>query len=122
VFVGHGLKKDFRIINILVPENQGIESFLMLVIDTVDIYHLPSKHRKLSLRFLSWWVLGLEIQTDMHDSIEDAKTAFLLYLYYERKKGEGVWEAVLDDIYEGGKGVGYRVPGGVNSPAVNRKK
>jgi PAB-dependent poly(A)-specific ribonuclease subunit 2 len=108
--------KDFRIINILVPDHQ--------VIDTVDIYHLPEKHRKLSLRFLSWQVLGVEIQGDMHDSIEDARTAFNLYLHYRQCCDEGRWEDVLDEIYEKGARVNFKPPGdkNFNSPAVSRKK
>ena len=37
VFVGHGLSKDFRILNLVVPQAQ--------VRDTVDLFHLP-KSRK----------------------------------------------------------------------------
>ena len=34
------------------------------VIDTADLYFLPSRQRRLSLRFLAWIVLGENIQTD----------------------------------------------------------
>lgn len=71
-FIGHGLKKDFRTINIVVPPNQ--------VIDTVELYKLDGQ-RNISLKYLAWYMLGLDVQTVLsgHDSIEDAKTAVLLF-------------------------------------------
>ncbi|QSL66214.1 hypothetical protein MERGE_000589 [Pneumocystis wakefieldiae] len=91
-FVGHGLQKDFRIINIHVPKDQ--------VIDTVNLFYLESRQRKLSLRFLAWYLLQDYIQQDSHDSIEDARTALLLYKKYENFKKEGIFEEKLKEIYD----------------------
>jgi PAB-dependent poly(A)-specific ribonuclease subunit 2 len=49
--------------------------------DTVDLWRLPNQ-RKISLRFLAAYVLEEDIQDEIHDSIEDAKTALLLYRAY----------------------------------------
>ncbi|KAK4051846.1 poly(A)-specific ribonuclease [Microbotryomycetes sp. JL201] len=102
VFIGHGLNKDFRIINIYVPPNQ--------IIDTVNIYHLPHRQRKLSLRFLAWAVLDSAIQADTHDSIEDARTALQLYEEYNRLEAEGTWEEELEEVYQKGKQTNFKVP------------
>eukprot|EP01041_Mallomonas_annulata_P010276 gene10276-21443_t len=49
--------------------------------DTVELWRLPQQ-RKISLRFLASYLLGMVIQEDVHDSIEDAKTALALYKHY----------------------------------------
>ncbi|OZJ05811.1 hypothetical protein BZG36_00878 [Bifiguratus adelaidae] len=95
IFVGHGLKKDFRIINIFVPPEQ--------VIDTVDIYHIRNRQRKISLRFLAWYLLKEDIQKDTHDSIEDAATALAIYKKYQQFRMEGKFGQVLEDIYDAGR-------------------
>ncbi|KAI8067921.1 ubiquitin carboxyl-terminal hydrolase-domain-containing protein [Gongronella butleri] len=94
VFIGHGLKKDFRIINILVPPEQ--------IIDTVDIYHIRNRHRKISLRFLAWHLLDQEIQSEGHDSIVDAQTALVLYKKYLEFCKDRSFGRVLEGVYEAG--------------------
>jgi len=102
IFIGHGLSKDFRIINIYVPPEQ--------VRDTVDIYFLKARQRRLSLRFLSWFVLHAQIQTDMHDSIEDARSALELYSNYQGLQSQGLFGKQLEDIYKEGRQYNYKPP------------
>ncbi|CAO1617228.1 unnamed protein product [Parajaminaea phylloscopi] len=130
IFIGHGLKKDFRIINIHVGAKQ--------VIDTVDLFSSTSQARKLSLRFLSWFLLKEAIQGDKlssgasgngsgstaaslvrgdeeeavtgHDSIEDARAALHLYRIYETFMASGRLEDVMEDLYEEGKRLNWRPP------------
>ncbi|EPS41531.1 hypothetical protein H072_4574 [Dactylellina haptotyla CBS 200.50] len=103
VFVGHGLLKDFRIINIHVPKEQ--------VIDTVDIYYKKARQRKLSLRFLAYYFLRQNIQTGNHDSIEDANTALRLYKKYLEFEDAGIFEQMLNNVYQDGKLTNFKPPG-----------
>jgi PAB-dependent poly(A)-specific ribonuclease subunit 2 len=97
-FVGHGLKKDFRMANIVIP----IEN----VVDTVEIFHFK-RQRKLSLRFLSSYLLGLDIQQGTHDSIEDATVALALYKKYLELENAGTFQETLLAIYTYGKQFGW---------------
>ncbi|KAF7305131.1 PAN2-PAN3 deadenylation complex catalytic subunit PAN2 [Mycena kentingensis (nom. inval.)] len=102
MFIGHGLSKDFRIINIFVPPDQ--------VLDTVDVYFLQNRQRRLSLRFLSWFVLGENIQTDTHDSIEDARSALNLYKAHQDLEGRGEFDKKLEEIYREGRQYNFKPP------------
>jgi PAB-dependent poly(A)-specific ribonuclease subunit 2 len=100
IFVGHGLKQDFKMINVVVPPAQ--------IVDTVELFHFK-RQRKLSLRFLASYLLGADIQKDTHDSIEDARTAVRLYEKYleMRRDGEGAFREKLLEIYRFGKQHGF---------------
>lgn len=101
-FLGHGLKQDFRVINIQVPRSQ--------VIDTIELFFLQSRLRKLSLAFLAWYLLKEDIQMETHDSIEDARTALKLYRKYLEFDDAGILETMLQDIYRAGRDVNFKPP------------
>lgn len=101
-FLGHGLKQDFRVINIHVPKSQ--------IIDTIDLLFLKSRLRKLSLAFLAWYLLKEDIQMETHDSIEDSRTALKLYRKYLEFEDAGILEAMLQDIYRAGREVNFKPP------------
>ncbi|VDB99948.1 unnamed protein product [Peniophora sp. CBMAI 1063] len=104
IFIGHGLSKDFRIINIFVPPDQ--------VIDTVDVYFIRERQRRLSLRFLAWTVLHERIQAHTHDSIEDARTALRLWKAFQdlEAQGPGAFDVRLEEVYKEGRELGWKPP------------
>lgn len=116
VFVGHGLPKDFRTINIHIPRAQ--------VVDTVDLFFDKRRQRKLSLRFLSWFLLGERVQLEGgdrgHDSVEDARMAVRLWEHWRVLEREGRTKETIDRIYQRGRELGFRVPS-VDEPSALRE-
>ncbi|KAI0844665.1 PAB-dependent poly(A)-specific ribonuclease subunit PAN2 [Daldinia vernicosa] len=106
-FLGHGLKQDFRVINIHVPKAQ--------VIDTSDLFFIKERLRKLSLQFLAHTLLKEDIQLSTHDSIEDARTALKLYRKYQEFSEAGVLDTMLQEIYAKGVASNFKPPAKVNS-------
>jgi PAB-dependent poly(A)-specific ribonuclease subunit 2 len=102
VLLGHGLAKDFRIINIAPPADR--------VIDTVELFHLE-RQRKIALRFLASVLLGSDIQTHSHDSVEDALSALKLWKTCRalRDAGDGVFARTLNKVYQIGRTTEWKV-------------
>jgi PAB-dependent poly(A)-specific ribonuclease subunit 2 len=88
--VGHGLTQDFLTVNLVVPPDQ--------IIDTVEIYH-QDRMRWISLRFLTNYVFGRDMQQDVHDSIEDARAAYELYLKAIELKKQGTFGNFMQELY-----------------------
>eukprot|EP01138_Halocafeteria_seosinensis_P010080 gb/GECG01010293.1/.p1 GENE.gb/GECG01010293.1/~~gb/GECG01010293.1/.p1 ORF type:complete len:1392 (+),score=178.89 gb/GECG01010293.1/:1-4176(+) len=109
-FIGHGLAKDFRTLNIWLPEEQ--------IIDTVHLYRQP-RQRIMSLRWLAAYVLGEAIQSDTHDSVEDARTALRLVLRYRQLEAKdqtisgnnSVIQKVITELYGIGRAKGWKIRG-----------
>lgn len=75
-------------------------------IDTVELFSLR-RHRKLSLRFLASYLIGINIQGTTHDAIEDARTALLLYTQYKKLVQEGTFDDKLAEMYRWGNQHGW---------------
>lgn len=107
VFIGHGLAKDFRTISepshdVRSPTRLTTQDIYVppaQVLDTVNLYTSEDHKRKLSLRFLTWFLLKKDIQTSSHDSIEDARYALLLYNLWKDFNRDGRLSDVMDDIF-----------------------
>lgn len=103
-FVGHGLQKDFEMINVVVPPEQ--------IVDTVELFYLPGS-RRISLRFLAWHLLGQQMSNrlqDTHDSIEDARTALQLYAKYRELSAKGTLQENITNLYAVGRETHWEVP------------
>lgn len=62
-----------------------------------------------SLRFLTWHFLGKKIQSDTHDSTEDARAALELYHKYQELQNNDKISEALKQLYSVGNELQWRV-------------
>lgn len=72
----------------------------------MELFHFK-RQRKLSLRFIAAYLLGIEIQHATHDSIEDAAVAVQLYHAYLALVAKKTFEETLLEMYRFGKQYGF---------------
>jgi PAB-dependent poly(A)-specific ribonuclease subunit 2 len=89
-------------LDLLVPPSQ--------VMDTVNLFHMKGQ-RKISLKYLAWYLLGLNIQRETHCSIEDARTALALYKIYLDVQKKDQFDALLHEIYTVGRSLKWQPTG-----------
>jgi DNA polymerase III epsilon subunit-like protein len=102
VFVGHGLRSDFRQLNFLLRSEQYR--------DTALLFRLPANERTrgrsrlLSLRFLAGCLLKRRVQNGSqgHDSVEDARAALDLYRLYLELEQRQLLKTTVERLYEYG--------------------
>ena len=63
----------------------------------------------LVIRLRSIIIAGLTIQSETHDSTEDANTALQLYRKYEQFSAKGEFRKVLKQLYDDGRKSGWKV-------------
>ena len=92
------MKQDFKMINIVVPPSQ--------IIDTVELFHFK-RQRKLGLKFLSKYLLKEDIQSKTTIPSK-MRTALKLYEKYEEMQMYGDFDEQLLEIYRFGKLFGFK--------------
>lgn len=113
IFIGHGLKKDMRMINIVIPPEN--------LVDTVDLFHLKPQ-RRLSLKFLAAYFLGEDVQVKEHDSIEDACAAIKLFEKYQELERAGIVKDTLIELYHFGRTNNWDVEAALSWKGNNESK
>jgi len=112
IMVGHGLKTDFNIVNVFCPPAQ--------IIDTVVIFY-QTRARMIGLRFLVNYLFGHDMQTDTHDSIEDARAAWEVYKKAVALKAADEFDLTLTKIYEFGRKTEWKLGVAVQERDGGRK-